>query len=75
MGDLTPYKILESMLLKGLAAPDPVTRCLELGVNETDLPLLAQMANDAELLQAPGLLKWLPGLARDLIAELGADET
>lgn len=71
--DLASYKILQGKLIQALESPDPVGSCLEQGIGAQERALLLQISQDPALKGAPGPLKWLPGLAQDLLEEFEAD--
>lgn len=70
--ELAAYKILQGKLIQALSSQDPVQAALDLSVSEQDLPLLQKLAQDRSLQEAGGQLKWLPGLAYDLIDEFSS---
>lgn len=71
--ELADYKILQGKLIQALSAKDPVQNALDQGVCEQDLALLHKATEDRSLQESEGLLKWVPGLASELIEEFEAE--
>ena len=71
--ELADYKILQGKLIQALSTKDPVQSALDQGVCEQDLVLLHKTTEDRSLQESEGLLKWLPGLASELIEEFEAE--
>ena len=71
--ELAAYKTLQGKLIQALSAKDPVQDALNQGVSEQDLALLHKAREDRSLQESEGLLRWLPGLAAELIEEFEAE--